>query len=352
MLDYTFAALPWHVRFAAGAAQDIGTHLDEFEFARALVITTRGGEERVAGLLSALGPRCVQVFAGARMHVPDPVVKEACAAARACAADSVVTIGGGSTTGLGKALALRLDLPFVAVPTTYSGSEMTNLWGLTVDGKKTTGRDDRVLPKLVIYDPELTYQLPIETTGCSAINAMAQAVVNAYDDRNSPLLRELARQAIDAIASALPSVFESPTEPAARAQLLHGASLAGACIGAGVTSLHHRLCHTLGGTFQTPHAQTHTVLLPYTTAFIERSQPELTHAIAEVFGESTAGRGIHRLLSRLGLPCSLAALDIEEKDLARIVELSLATPVSNPRPVNSGNLLELLSQALAGAAPE
>ncbi len=351
MSPFELRMLPWNVAFGAGSLASLPGRMDELALSRALVLSTpeqRGDAERLAALL---GTRAAGIFDQARMHVPLATADAAAGAAQGLGCDCSVSIGGGSTTGLGKALALRAGLPLIAVPTTYAGSEMTNIWGLTEDGRKRTGRDAAVLPRLTIYDAELTLGLPPAVAGPSGMNALAQAVINAKDPRTNPIITLMALEAIRAIADSLPQVMAEPGALPAREQLLYGAALAGAALGAGVTSLHHRLCHTLGGSYDTPHAETHTVLLPYSVAYAAPAVPERMARIAAALGADDAAGAIHDLASRLGLPTSLAALGIGAADLERIADIATESDIVNPRPVTRDGVLHLLQQALAGARP-
>ncbi len=351
MRQFELKMLPWNVVFGAGSLATLPARMDALKLGRALVLSTpeqAADAERVCALL---GPRGAGTFTEARMHVPVATAAAAQAEARRLDCDCSVSIGGGSTTGLGKALALHADLPLIAIPTTYAGSEMTNIWGLTEDGRKRTGRDLKVLPVLTLYDAELTLALPPAIAGPSGMNALAQATINAKDPRTNPVIASLALEAIAAIAAGLPLVMREPDNIAAREQVLYGASLAGGTLGAGVTNLHHRLCHTLGGSFDTPHAETHTILLPYSVAYAAPAVPELMTRIAAALGVDNAARGIYALATSLGLPTSLRDIGIARADLPRIADLATETEVSNPRPVTREGVLELLEHAYAGQAP-
>ncbi|MGH8595398.1 MAG: maleylacetate reductase, partial [Gammaproteobacteria bacterium] len=300
MQSFEMKMLPWNVAFGCGVLSTLPVRLDALGFKRAFAVGTSDRQAGIGQLGALLGKRIAGQFPRARMHVPMEIVAEARQLAEAAHADCTIAIGGGSATGLGKALALHADLPLIAIPTTYAGSEMTNIWGVTEDGRKRTGRDPKVLPVLTLYDPELTLGLPRTVTGPSAMNALAQAVVNAHDRRANPITHRLALDAVQALAAALPEVFADEQNLAARERLLYGACLAGAALGAGVTSLHHRLCHTLGGSYGTPHAETHTVLLPYTVAYAAPAVPDLMQAIAIALNAQRAASGIFDLAVHLG----------------------------------------------------
>lgn len=351
MHDFELSMLPWNLVFGAGAVGTLPTRMDHMSLCRALVLSTPEQATQAKRIASLLGNRAAGSFSEARMHVPVDVANAARERARALECDCCVSIGGGSTTGLGKALALDPGIPLIAIPTTYAGSEMTNIWGITDGGRKHTGRDLKVLPSLTIYDAELTLDLPLSMTGVSAMNALAQATVNAYDPRPSPLVRTMALEAISTLSKALPDVMSQPHDIDAREQLLYGASLAAAALGTGVTSLHHKLCHTLGGTFNTPHAETHTIMLPYTTAYNAPAVPQLMAPVATALGSDSAAAGIFNLAAGLGLPTSLDHIGIGAGDLDHIASIVLEQPPQNPRAVTKTAIMALLEQALAGTRP-
>ena len=351
MREFRLQTLPWNVIFGAGKLASLPAELETLGLARALVLSTPEQQRDAKRIADLLGDRAVGTFSEARMHVPVEVAAKAEQAARDCGADCSVSIGGGSTTGLGKALAVNPGIPLVAIPTTYAGSEMTPIWALTEGGRKVTRRDLRVLPKLTIYDAELTLGLPPAIAGPSGMNALAQATINAKDRRTNPVMMSIALEAIHAIATGLPTVVTEPDNLDAREQLLYGAALAGAALGAGVTSLHHRLCHTLGGGFDTPHAETHAILLPYSVAYAAPANPNLMAPIAAVLGTGDAAQGIYDLSAGLGLPTSLRDIGIEEHDLEKIAAIATETPVENPTLVTRAGVLELLQNAYRGSRP-
>lgn len=298
-----------------------------------------------------LGKKAVGVFSQAVMHVPVETVEQAISAVKELKADCSISIGGGSTTGLGKALALKLDLPNIAIPTTYAGSEMTNIWGMTETGKKTTGRDNKVVPNLTLYDPELTLSLPAHIAGPSGLNAMAQAVVNVTAENLNPIVSALALDAIRALTESLPVIINQPDNIAARSMALYGACLAGGALGTGTTSLHHRLCHTFGGSFNTPHAETHTVLLPHCVAYNAAATAAGTQRLAEAMGVDNAAVGIYKLAQTVGAPTALKDIGVEESDLDKAATIALETPVNNPEPVTVERLRSLLDNAFHGNTP-
>ena len=286
------------------------------------------------------------------MHVPKTTVDEAIATAKALDADCTVAIGGGSTTGLGKALKLRLSLPNVVVPTSFAGSEMTNIWGITDAGRKVTGRDDAVVPALTLYDPELTLTMPTRFAVVSGLNAMAQAVVNVASDRANPMVETMAVEAVRSLAISLPQVVEKPDDLDARSGALFGACLAGAALATGTTSLHHKLCHTFGGTFNTPHAETHAILLPHSMAFNAPGTALGMAKLARAMEVDDAAIGVYELARRLGSPLALEAIGVRQSDLREAAEITASSEFHNPVPVTVEGVLGLLERAFSGAAPQ
>ena len=346
MIDFRYKALPWNVIFGVGALARLPEELDQLGCRRALVLTTPAQSGDGRKLVELLDGRAAGLFDQATMHVPIDTVRSAVAAAQCLTADCVVSMGGGSTTGLGKALVLELGLPNIAVPTSYAGSEMTNIWGRTENKRKTTGRNDAVVPTLTLYDPALTLTMPADFAAASGMNAMAHAVANvAAPDANS-IVSALALDAIGALARSLPVVVSDPDNMEARAQALYGACLAGAALGSGSTGLHHRLCHALGGAFNTPHAETHAILLPHSVACSAQAAPDAARRIAQVLGAPAAAEGLFDLVRTLGRVTALKDLGVRQTDLDQVAALA------NPEPLSRKRVRALLENAYQGRAPQ
>ncbi len=277
--------------------------------------------------------------------------RAACAFAAQVDADCAIAIGGGSTTGLGKAIALDSGLPIVAVPTTYAGSEMTPIYGLTEGGVKKTGRDLRVLPKAVIYDPDLTLSLPVALSVTSGINAIAHAAEGLYAPDANPVVSLMAEQGIRALAGGLPRIVHDAHDADARADCLYGAWLCGAVLGSVGMALHHKLCHTLGGTLNLPHAETHTIVLPHALAYNRDAAPAAMRRIAAALGADDAARGVFDLARASGVPVALKDIGMDEADIERVLDLALRNPYWNPRPPERASLRALLEDAYAGRRP-
>ncbi|HEX8605796.1 MAG TPA: maleylacetate reductase, partial [Pseudoduganella sp.] len=274
MNNFTYIGRASRVIFGAGTLAQLPAEVERVGARKALVLSTpeqRASAEQVAAML---GDRAAGVFDRAVMHVPIETAREARAYAARLGADCAIAIGGGSTVGLGKAIALESSLPIIAIPTTYAGSEMTTIYGITEAGLKVTGRDDKVLPRTVIYDPDLTLGLPVGMSITSGMNAIAHAAEGLYSATTNPIIDLMAQEGIRALGRALPRVKAQPRDAQARSDALYGAWLCGTVLASVDMALHHKLCHTLGGTFNLPHAETHTIVLPHALAYNAAAAPE------------------------------------------------------------------------------
>ena len=348
---FVHRALAARVRFGVGALEQLAEEVDALGLTRVMVICGPSNQELGRRVADLLGDRAVAVLPEARMHVPVEVARRAGEVAASVDADGCLAVGGGSAIGLGKAVALERALPVVAVPTTYAGSEMTPVWGLTEDGVKRTGREPRVQPVAVVYDPSLTVSMPAELTATSGMNALAHAVEGLYAPDASPITSLMAEEGARAFATALPALAVDGTDLDARAEALYGAWLCGSVLGSTTMGLHHKLCHVLGGTLGLPHAATHTVVLPYVLAFNAPAAPEASAALARALAADDAARALWDLAGSLGTPRSLSELGMAERDIRRVVDLSVASPYANPRPVDAGDVEAVLRAAWGGLAP-
>jgi maleylacetate reductase len=355
MTPFIFDARLPRVVFADGALASLPDEVARLGSRRVLVLCTPQQTEhadRVGALLDTLA---VARFDRAVMHVPVATVSAAAEVARAAQADLAVAIGGGSTIGLAKALALHHDLPFVAVPTTYAGSEMTPIYGLTDQGIKRTGRDPRVLARTVLYDPSLSLQLPLGMTVVSGLNAIAHAAEGLYAPDGNPVLGSMAEEGVRAVAGAIDGLVAAPADAALRAQALYGAWLCGVVLGNAGMGLHHKLCHTLGGSFDLPHAEVHAVVLPHALAYNAAAAPDAMRRLARAIGVDDAAqvpRGLFDLSRRCGAPSSLREIGMREADLDRATDLALQQRYPNPRALEPAAIRALLHRAFDGAAPQ
>jgi maleylacetate reductase len=348
---FVYKSLPLRVVFGEGTSARLAEEAALLAIRRALVLTTPGHEQLGRAMAGRLGDRFAGLFAGAVMHTPVGVTEDALKRAADLKADGVIAVGGGSTVGLGKAIALRTGLPQIAIPTTYAGSEMTPILGETQNGVKTTRSSPEIMPRTVIYDVDLTLSLPVRVATVSGMNALAHSV-EALDakDRN-PVVSLMAADAIRAIVSALPDIARTPDDVNARSLALYGAWLSGLCLGSVGMALHHKLCHVLGGTFNLPHAETHAIVLPHAMAYNSVAVPDVEKQIAEILGAHGAASALHDLAHRLGIPASLREIGMPEAGIDRAAELAIANPYWNPRPLERGDIRELIARAWAGEQP-
>jgi len=345
---FTYDALPGRVVFGVRAVEQLGEEVDRLGGRRVLAIA---GKRAIDGLLERLGPRVAASFTDVQQHVPVEAAARAVAAAAEADADCLVAMGGGSATGMAKAVALERQTPIVAVPTTYAGSEVTPIYGLTGPEGKRTGRDLRVLPKVVVYDPALTTGLPPEVTGPSGMNALAHCVEATYAPGANPVTSLLAEEGARALARGLPVAVTDPADLAARTDAMLGAWLAGAAMAAAGVGIHHQLCHLLGGAYRLPHAELHAVVLPHAVAFVApAARPQLAR-LAGALGVEEVPGGIWDLGRRLGTPASLAELGLAETELDRAAEQAVARVVQAPRRAGVSELRALLGAAWQGRRP-
>ncbi|WP_371866550.1 maleylacetate reductase [Pseudoduganella dura] len=339
------------VIFGAGTLTRTGEELATLGCGRALVLSTPEQEEAAHALKERLGSTCVAVFTQAAMHTPVEVTARALERLKVAGADCLVALGGGSAIGLAKALALRTGLPQIAIPTTYAGSEATPILGQTDSGVKTTQRTPDVLPEVIIYDVDLTLTLPPLLSATSGMNAIAHAVEALYARDANPVISLLAEQGITALARALPRIVSNPGDIDARSDALFGAWACGTCLGAVGMSVHHKLCHTLGGSFDLPHAPTHAVLLPHAVAYNAGHAPDAMVRIARALSSDSAAHGLYRLARSLGVPAGLKELGMPEAGLDDAVRLAVAAPYWNPRPIEAAGIRRLLDNAFHGRSP-
>ncbi|MFF8022050.1 maleylacetate reductase [Streptomyces sp. NPDC007896] len=347
-MTFAYEALPMRVVFGAGSLRQLPLEVRWLGLRRLLVLSTPGQRALAEHAATLLDEASAGLFTEARMHVPVEMAEAARDAAREAGADGCLAVGGGSTVGLAKAVALTSGLPVISVPTTYSGSEMTTVWGLTENGRKRTGRDRAVLPRSVVYDPELTVGLPADVSVTSGFNAIAHAVEAQYAPDASPIVSLMAEEGVRSLATALPVIATDPADMGARTDALRGAWLCGACLGATTMSLHHKLCHILGGTFDLPHATVHAVVLPYTAAFNLPAAPAAGQALLRALATDDVAKHLARASAGLGVPRSLAELGVTEGDFDEIIAQAQARPYANPRPVTAQALRALLTDALKG----
>jgi maleylacetate reductase len=344
------------VVFANGSIARVADEVDRLGCHRVLLISDRAESAFATTIAEQLGGRLAGTFTDVVMHVPVATASKAVALAREVGADVVVAVGGGSSTGTAKAVALETRLPVVAVPTTYAGSEMTSIWGLTENGRKTTGRDAAVLPRTVLYDPELTLTLPTDLSAASGMNALAHLVEGLYAPSVSPVLAAQAEEGVRALAVSLPRVVADPTDLDARGDALYGAWLAGWVLGTCGMGVHHKICHTLGGTYNLPHAPAHSAVISYATQYNQDDAPEAMRAIVRAFEAAgrpatSAATAVWHLARDIGAPTSLAAIGFDADSIDEAAAIVVAGTPTNPRPVDLDGVRSLLRAAYEGGTP-
>ncbi|BEU21208.1 maleylacetate reductase [Paraburkholderia sp. 22B1P] len=351
MKNFTFDYMSPRVVFGAGSVSELADEVARLGSRRLLVLSTPDQHNLARDIVRPVRDIVAGYFDRATMHVPVEIVAEAQRAFEETGADSVVAVGGGSTTGLAKILSLKLGVPSLVIPTTYAGSEMTTIWGVTEGGLKRTGRDSRVLPKTVIYDPLLTVGLPLPISVTSGLNAIAHAAEGLYSDELNPILETMCKQGIGALVDAIPQLAANQADVEARTEALFGAWLCGTALCHLGMGLHHKLCHTLGGTLNLPHAETHAVVLPHAMAYNLPSAPAARRLLQGVVGDDDVPGALYDLANRCGAPLSLAEIGMRHEDIRVVRDLALQDQYPNPRPLEQDALETLLSNAFDGRRP-
>lgn len=349
--SFTYHASPVRVLFGHGTISRLCEEAERLAARRVLVLSTPQQEDLAQRVARVLGNLSVGIFTEAAMHTPVEITERAADLARKVDADATVAVGGGSTTGLGKAIARRLCQPQIVVPTTYAGSEMTSILGETEGGRKVTVRDSALFPASVIYDVELTYGLPAGLSAASGINAIAHAVESLYARDGNPIVSALAELSISRLSAALPRIVQNPTDTVARESALMGAWLAGICLGSCEMSVHHKVCHVLGGMFELPHAETHAIVLPHSVAFLASAVPHACDAIERALHTVDAANGLYDLARSLGLPRSLNDLGMPLDLIPKAAEAAGSDLYWSPQGVDVRSMEQLLTRAFHGERP-
>ncbi|MFF2315204.1 maleylacetate reductase [Arthrobacter sp. NPDC058097] len=350
-MDFEHNTLGQRVLFGTGkAASNLAAEVARRGARSVMMISSASEAARLAGVTDAI--EVALHYEDVAPHVPVEKAEKARAAAAAHGIDLLVSAGGGSTTGLAKAIALTMRLPIIAIPTTYAGSEATNVWGMTEASRKTTGVDEAVLPATVIYDAELSLGLPVELSMASGLNALAHCVDSMWGPRADPINAAFAAEGIRALNLALPAIRTDPRDVEGRERALYGAYMAAVAFASAGSGMHHKICHVLGGAYNLPHAQTHTIILPHVLAFNAPFAPDAEDRIAAAFGATTALGGLSALRETLNAPTALKDYGLPEESIPEAARLILpAIPASNPREVTAEALENLLRNAHAGSLP-
>ncbi len=346
----TYEPLPGRVVFGAGAIDAVAAEVERLGGERALLIDGLFDPERRARVEGDLGSSHAGTIDEVAQHVPAEGAAAATERARQLGADCLVALGGGSATGLAKAIALETGLPILAVPTTYAGSEMTPIWGITSGGRKTTGSDPRVLPRTVVYDPALTLSLPPRAGAASGMNAVAHCVEALWTPAANPVTDAVAGDGIARLARGLRASHREPRDLEARSEALRGAWLGGTALAVGGTGLHHKICHVLGGTFGLPHAEVHAAVLPWVVGYYRDAAPAAMARIAAALGADDAEAGLRQLADDLDLGGGLAALGLAADDLDRAADLAVEVAPQVPATIDRAQIRALLGRAMGGGA--
>ena len=339
------------VLFGVGSRNTVADEVRRLGCSRALILSTPPQSSSALDLAAALNDMSAGVFSRAAMHTPVEVTENALRHVQEINADCLIAIGGGSTTGLGKAIAHRTGLPQIVIPTTYAGSEATPILGQTEDGVKTTLTDRKVLPEVILYDPELVATLPVGMTVTSALNAMAHAAEALYARDKSEDSSQLAIDGLTSFVKSLPKVMLDPEDLAAREETQRGAWACGAVLGRVGMALHHKLCHTLGGSFELPHAETHAIILPHAIHYNAQAVPGLLAPVTDLLDGSSPGMALWQFAKSMGAPLALRDLGLQAQDLDRVAEIATRNPYWNPREVTANGIRALLEKAWTGEAP-
>jgi maleylacetate reductase len=336
------------VVFGPGCLAQASDEVAKFGATRALVVATPGSGARLGSrVVAALGARSAGLHAEAVMHVPRSVAAAGVRAAEAAHADLLVSVGGGSAIGLAKAIAHTLALPIIAVPTTYSGSEATPIFGLSEGERKEVGRDPKVLPRTIIYDAELTIGLSPATTAASGLNAVAHCVEALWVAERTPVTSAYAAEALRLFARQLPRAVANGSNLEARGDCLVASWLAGASLASG-TGLHHKLAHVLGG-FGLPHAETHSIILPQVTRFNLAGQSpdgDLAERLAAAFGGRDPVATLDTMLRQFPIPQRLRDVGFSEAKIDSAAQQIEALHITHPRPATAEDVRALLRRAL------
>jgi len=349
--SFVYNGNPARVIFGHGTIARLPEEADRLRARRILVLSTPEQAAQASDIAQHLGARVVATYSKAQMHTPVEVTADAMRFVEDHAADALLSIGGGSTTGLGKAIAFRTDLPQIVVPTTYAGSEATPILGETEGGRKVTKSDPRILPEVIVYDVDLTLTLPVALSVTSGINAVAHAVEALYAKEANPIISLMAEEGISALVRALPHIHDEPGNKDARAGALYGAWLCGICLGSVGMALHHKLCHTLGGMFNLPHAPMHTAVLPHAVAYNASATPAAMARLGRALGVNDPASGLFDLAKRLGATMSLKDLGMPDDSVAAAVEQAMSNAYWNPQELESQGLTDLLRRAFRGDVP-
>ena len=382
MRDFHYISYAQEIIFGHLALTRMGEALKHVGWERLMLCTNHSmrSSGHVAALEEVVGDKLVATLDGVKPHVQDVQLDEAIALAEASNVDAIIGLGGGSPIGMAKATAYTLEkrrtglpntapspiaqpmIPVIAIPTTYAGSEMTAVFGVThsrdATPRKVTTYDPKIAPKMVVYDPQLTLDLPPDMTASTGINALAHCFEALYSITRHPLSTAAALAGIEHISHALRACYEDGGNLEARIEMLMGAHLAGVSLSSVAMGLHHGLCHVLGGAAGVPHGIANSIILPHAIRFnADAAVNELLPA-ADAMGimadghrpaqimEMTAQR-VSDLAAGMNLPQRLREAGVKHTDLKRLAQLAFQnqTVQNNPKRITDAQQIEGLLQA-------
>src|SRR5947209_1953913 len=366
-MTWTHTGFAQKIRFGSGALDDVPSLLRDAGDRRLLLVTTEGRLGSAVGerLTKALGRELVSTFAGVQSHVPAPAVQADVQQARRDAVDAVVSFGGGSCADLAKAVcyftereaatpgATWLDrpaLPHVAIPTTYSGAELTPFSGMTdpATKRKSGGGGPTIAPVAAVYDPDLTVSTPARVSAETGMNALAHCVEAAYSPARTPEAEAVALAGIRFIARWLPAVVDDPVDLRARTHMFEGAVLAGRALQNASMGVHHGLAQLVGGRTGIAHGLANAVILAHAMRFNAGVVSEEMRRIGDALGDADDPAGaVERLVSRIDLPARLSDAGVTDEDVDAVVRLSQSNYAvqTNPRPVSEDDARSILEAA-------
>lgn len=350
-MQFNYTPVPSRAVFGENAALTLKNEVNSLGAARVMIACSKGMVTRISHILGSVDEMCVAVFDGAEPHCPETVAMAALELYQKSGADCIVAIGGGSTIGVGKAIALRTDAKFIVIATTPCGSESTPIHGMLIGKKKKTGRDNKVIARTSIYDPCLTTSMNAHHTGTISMNSLAHCVEALYAEVRSPISDSFAVEGIKALINGVPGSIQNPDDIDARSMVLYGGMLSGYCVTLAGIAIHHKLCHVLGGHHNIPHGESNSVILPYAVAYNESAAPNAMEKIKTAFGAKSASGAIYDFAREIGVPKSLKELGMREEHLDAVAQETVETTPYNPRAIDVKSVREMLQQAYEGTRP-
>jgi len=337
------------VVFGPGTVETLATEADRLGIVRSVVLCSPGRTALADELVQILGRDAAVICDAARPNFPEATFDTVVGAIGASDASGFVVVGGGTPIGLAKAVGAASRLPYIAVPTTYSGSELASNWYVGSGPNRRQGNDVHALPATIVYDPQLTVGLPETITAASGMNAMAHAVESLYGEGSDPVVSVMAAEAVRLLGESLPKCLDRPDDLAARGEALKGAWFAaGFRAGRGLS---HAMAQRIRDAFGLDHARTHAVSLPYAVAFNRPAAGAAMTAIGAALGAADAATGLYELNRRLGLATGYRDLGMPRDGIERAVELVAAARIEHPRAAGAAEVRQVVEAAWAGDPP-